>query len=351
MRIQKFVACFLLGCLVVSTLSAQELKRVLFIGNSYTYVNDLPGVFSELSSSVGRHADCEMIAGGGMRFMQHASSGEVLTALQTGQWDYVVLQGQSQEGAFPDGQFMQEVYPYARTLDSLAKVYNSDTEVLFFMTWGYRYGDPMNCPYYDAFCTFESMSLRLRENYCMMARDFSSSVVPVGVAWLRSVQQDSTVVLHSSDNSHPSLNGTYLAACCFYGLVFGEEIHTDYLLQGMNGQDAVYLQDVANRAVVDSLNWWRTQDASLDRNETMDDCSEMNFRTIVQDGVVKVELNGLESEATVCLYDVTGRQIDVRTTTNCPNAAIFLSTKGRKGCFVVNVLYEGRRYGRKTVVI
>ncbi len=351
MRIQKFVACFLLGCLVVSTLSAQESKRVLFIGNSYTYVNDLPGVFSELSSSVGRHADCEMIAGGGMRFMQHASSGEVLTALQTGQWDYVVLQGQSQEGAFPDGQFMQEVYPYARTLDSLAKVYNSDTEVLFFMTWGYRYGDPMNCPYYDAFCTFESMSLRLRENYCMMARDFSSSVVPVGVAWLRSVQQDSTVVLHSSDNSHPSLNGTYLAACCFYGLVFGEEIHTDYLLQGMNGQDAVYLQDVANRVVVDSLNWWRTQDASLDRNETMDDCSEMNFRTIVQDGVVKVELNGLESEATVCLYDVTGRQIDVRTTTNCPNAAIFLSTKGRKGCFVVNVLYEGRRYGRKTVVI
>ena len=331
MRIQKFVACFLLGCLVVSTLSAQESKRVLF--------------------TVGRHADCEMIAGGGMRFMQHASSGEVLTALQTGQWDYVVLQGQSQEGAFPDGQFMQEVYPYARTLDSLAKVYNSDTEVLFFMTWGYRYGDPMNCPYYDAFCTFESMSLRLRENYCMMARDFSSSVVPVGVAWLRSVQQDSTVVLHSSDNSHPSLNGTYLAACCFYGLVFGEEIHTDYLLQGMNGQDAVYLQDVANRAVVDSLNWWRTQDASLDRNETMDDCSEMNFRTIVQDGVVKVELNGLESEATVCLYDVTGRQIDVRTTTNCPNAAIFLSTKGRKGCFVVNVLYEGRRYGRKTVVI
>ena len=41
----------------------------MFIGNSYTYVNDLPGVFSELSSSVGRHADCEMIAGGGMRFI------------------------------------------------------------------------------------------------------------------------------------------------------------------------------------------------------------------------------------------------------------------------------------------
>lgn len=351
MKIQRFVACFLLGCLVVSTLSAQESKRVLFIGNSYTYVNDLPGVFSELSSSVGRHADCEVIAGGGMRFMQHASSEEVLTALQTGQWDYVVLQGQSQEGAFPYGQFMQEVYPYARTLDSLVKACNSNTEVLLFMTWGYRYGDPMNCPYYDAFCTFESMSLRLRENYCMMARDFSSSVAPVGVAWLRSVQQDSTVVLHSSDNSHPSLNGTYLAACCFYGLVFGEEIHTDYLLEGMEEHDAVYLQDVANRVVVDSLSWWRTQDASLECNETMDDCSEMNFRTIVQDDVVKVELNGLEFEATVCLYDVTGRQIDIGTTKNRPAAAIFLSTKGRRGCFVVNVLYEGRRYSRKTVVI
>lgn len=70
--------------------------RVLFIGNSYTGVNDLPSRFKAIAAS-GRHAVyTEMIAPGGLRLADHAASLPVLEKIRSGRWNYVVLQEQSQ---------------------------------------------------------------------------------------------------------------------------------------------------------------------------------------------------------------------------------------------------------------
>lgn len=184
---------------------SQENKRVLFVGNSYTQVNNLPEEFMRVAQSQDKRVECQMQAFGGATFSSHCNNPSTIEAITQGGWDYIVLQGQSQEVAFPDNQFSWQVYPYAKTLDSLAKAYNPDVKVVFYMTWGYRYGDELNCQFYEPFCTFESMSERLRDNYVLMAEDFGSDVSPVGVAWLESFRRDSTVVLHSSDNSHPNI--------------------------------------------------------------------------------------------------------------------------------------------------
>ena len=62
--------------------------------------------------------------------------------------------------------------PYAKKLDSIINLYSPQTKVVFYMTWGYRYGDANNCPYYPPFCTYFSMSERLYQNYSLMAHDF-----------------------------------------------------------------------------------------------------------------------------------------------------------------------------------
>ena len=331
-------------------LSAQEVKNVLFIGNSYTHVNDLPRLVKDLSHSMGEEIYCESITPGGARFMTHSQNSSVISKLQQGNWDFVVLQGQSQEVAFPDFQFYDEVYPYARELDSLAKVFNPDAKVLFYMTWGYRYGDQVNCQYYPPFCTFESMSWRLRNNYSLMANDFSSWVSPVGAAWSYSIENIPDIVLHSSDNSHPSIQGSYLAACCFYIMMSGNSVASDYLPSGVSMEEGDFLRDVANRVVFDSIDYWRNQTSSLMEIEQIkEDVFSINPNPAKDN--VNIIFNKALSDVSIELIDLNSKIIDQKRVSVKEGEKITLSSFGQKGSFIVVVKFFDRKISEKVVVI
>src|SRR5437870_49387 len=75
---------------------AQSCTRVLFIGNSYTAVNDLPQTFAALASSGGHATQTAMLADGGTTLAQHVASPATSQQLGAAHWDFVVLQEQSQ---------------------------------------------------------------------------------------------------------------------------------------------------------------------------------------------------------------------------------------------------------------
>lgn len=345
--------CLILAVLCFCSLfnlSAQEEKRVLFIGNSYTHVNDLPRLIDDLSRSMGDRFYYESITPGGARFLTHAQNSSVISKLQEGNWNYVVLQGQSQEVAFPDGQFYYEVYPYARELDSLAKVYNPDVKVIFYMTWGYRYGDEVNCQYYPPFCTYESMSWRLRNNYCLMVNDFSSWVSPVGAAWSYSIANNPDIVLHSSDNSHPSIQGSYLAACCFYIMMTGNNVHTEYVSSGMSVEEANYLQNVANVVAFDSIDYWKNQTASLEDIAFVNEDVFTISPNPAKDDVNIIFNKDLEN-VSIELLDVNAKIIDQKNVSVTAGKKITLSSFGQKGNFILIVNYSGKKISKKLVII
>lgn len=334
----------------VFCLYAQDTKNVLFIGNSYTHVNDLPRLVKDLSHSMGEAIYCESITPGGARFMTHSQNSSVISKLQEGRWDFVVLQGQSQEVAFPDSQFYNEVYPYARELDSLAKVFNPDAKVLFYMTWGYRYGDQVNCQYYPPFCTFESMSWRLRNNYSLMANDFSSWVSPVGAAWSYSIERNPDIVLHSEDNSHPSIQGSYLAACCFYIMMSGNSVGSDYLPSGVSMEEGDFLRSVANRVVFDSIDYWRNQTSSLEEVAlTNEDVFSINPNPAKDN--VNIIFNKALSDVNIELIDLNSKIIDKKIVSVKEGEKITLSSFGQKGSFIVVVKFFDRKISEKVVVI
>ena len=70
--------------------------RVLFIGNSYTNVNNLPGVFAELAGSGGHKVETGMAAPGGWTLANHVASTDTLGQLKSSAWNFVVLQEQSE---------------------------------------------------------------------------------------------------------------------------------------------------------------------------------------------------------------------------------------------------------------
>ena len=87
----------------------QDSLRVLWIGNSFTYFNDLPAMVREIAATQKVKLSCTRFLKGGERFSGHLKNRELLRALADGGWDYVVLQEQSTAPAMPTGQVAREV--------------------------------------------------------------------------------------------------------------------------------------------------------------------------------------------------------------------------------------------------
>ncbi|MCS7073230.1 MAG: PKD domain-containing protein [Bacteroidia bacterium] len=234
------------------------IRRVLFIGNSYTASNNLPQLIQNLASSSGDSLIWDWNCPGGATFQGHSTNSTTLQKITQPGWDFVVLQEQSQRPAFPPSQVQQEVYPYATFLDSLIHVANPCAKTMFFLTWGRKNGDASNCPIYPPICTYAGMQERLRESYLEMTDELNAICAPVGSAWHRSILTNSAIELYSPDESHPSLLGSYLAACVFYASLYHKSPIGLSAPSGISVSDRNYLQGIAHHVVFDSLQTFRT---------------------------------------------------------------------------------------------
>ena len=222
--------------------------KVLFLGNSYTYVNDLPTMINDLALSMDTHYFKDQNTPGGHRLMNHATNTISIEKIFSEQWDYVVLQAQSQEPSWPISQIESDVFPYAKQLSDSIKKNNPCTEILFFSTWGRKNGDSGNCAGWPPVCTFEGMNDRLSVGYYTMAQENNASIAPVGHAWKVAIEDNlfNDIDLYSGDGSHPSVYGTYLTACVFYQSIFREPVENADFYSSIDEVEALYLQSVAN---------------------------------------------------------------------------------------------------------
>ena len=83
--------------------------RVLWVGNSYTYYNDMPAIVQQIAATQKVKVSCTRFLKGGERFSGHLTNQKLLKALAAGGWDYVVLQEQSSAPAMPTRQVAREV--------------------------------------------------------------------------------------------------------------------------------------------------------------------------------------------------------------------------------------------------
>jgi PKD repeat protein len=100
------------------------------------------------------------------------------------------------------------------------------------------------------------MNDRLRWAYKQMADENEALMSPVGMAWRASWEADSSINLWSSDNSHPSLAGSYLAACVFYATILEKNPVGLSYTAGLPAAQATFLQQIASNTVFDSLSTW-----------------------------------------------------------------------------------------------
>jgi hypothetical protein len=212
--------------------------RVLFVGNSFTAENSLPELVYRLSASDkgARRVFAVGYTAGGSTLRRASHEGSLTRLLRKVRWDVVVLQEQSRIPSLSVSVRYREMVPAALTLET--KIRDAGAEPLLFMTWGYKSGDGSGD-------TYSAMQARIAAGYEDLAEQLHARVAPVGIAWEHALQREPGLQLWAGDGRHPSLAGSYLAACVFYGELTGRPPTRIVYLAGLPSREARFLQNVA----------------------------------------------------------------------------------------------------------
>ena len=165
--------------------------KVLFIGNSHTYVNDMPALFIEEAQKDNVRCDVAMLALGGWRLSQHVKEPQTRFNILHGHYDYVVLQ----EYTHPFGP-EQPMHEAVAKLGEWIKATGA-TPVMY-MTWA-RKGHPEE-------------QAELTNAYTACAQEINALLAPVGVEWWKCLDENPSLEMYRPDGEHASTTGSRLAA-------------------------------------------------------------------------------------------------------------------------------------------
>jgi len=210
-------------------------ERVLFIGNSYTYVNDLPAVFRHVARAAGHAVVTGIVANGGETLEGHASSTETTAEIAQG-WQVVVLQEQSEIPSVASIR-QQAMYPAVRELVALIRTQGGSPVLL--QTWAHRDG------WSDNGLDYAAMQAGIDAGYREIGAELGVQVAPAGDAWQRAQSGLADAGLWQADGSHPTVAGTYLAACVLFAEIFGASPVGISSTEGLSDAGARALQEVA----------------------------------------------------------------------------------------------------------
>ena len=150
-----------------------SIKRVLFIGNSYTAFNNLPAIFGSIVKNSGNPVPViAAVTPGGQTFKGHLGYAATQTAINAGNWDVVVLQNQSQEPAFAeiDAQNRADMVQSAAELSRRIRLKSPKARIFFYETWA-RHANywSTNQPRSEG-ANASEMQARLRKGYGVVAQ-------------------------------------------------------------------------------------------------------------------------------------------------------------------------------------
>ncbi len=100
------------------------------------------------------------------------------------------------------------------------------------------------------------MQFQVDIGYLGIAQELSARVAPVGYAWLLAMDQNPQLDLWQADGSHPSVQGTYLAACVFYAVIFRQSPDGLSYQAGLPKNTATFIQKISGSTVLNDPAQW-----------------------------------------------------------------------------------------------
>jgi hypothetical protein len=217
---RALTAALLLAAACASTTEAPDTLppdrlRVLFLGNSLTFANDLPALLRRLGAVDGITIETRDESRPNYALEDHWNRQASRDALADGRWDVVVMQQGPSSLATSRAQLVQ----WARTWADAIRA--AGGRPALYMVW----------PDTTRFAFFDDVAL----SYRTAAESSGSALYPAGEAWQAAWARDPRLPLYGSDGFHPSVAGTYLAALVIY--------------RGMTGRAPPHLDGVVSPSV------------------------------------------------------------------------------------------------------
>lgn len=231
--------------------SAQT-QKILFIGNSITYFNDMPQVFRDIANQKGDSVDLTMYAPGGTGFQNHSIDNNVFNLFRNNVWDVIVLQpGSNESPAY--SQPRATTLSQGRILLDSALYYSPCARILFYeISYGVWGSSPQDVTTYNN--TMDQ--IRLTAEYLSDSTGFSFA--PAGECMRHVWNKDPSILLWGGTGDvHPNIMGSYLISCAFYASIFNKPSSGNTIYNGNTPQNAQYYQHVSDSIVLNHQFSWR----------------------------------------------------------------------------------------------
>lgn len=230
-------------------LDKSKTYTILFIGNSYTYFANMPSrYFGEIMKAAGYKVKIVSLTKGGWTLLNSSDAQDELgskvdAVLKQKDFDFVVLQEQSMTPAVNTGAF----YTGVKRLDK--KIRENGAIPVLYATWGRKQGSGDLTAYG---LTAETMTWKLAAAYEHMGRTLNMPVAHVGLAFWDVIQNQRGLTLHDPDMSHPSAEGSYLAALTIFARITGIDPTTVDYKGGVNPNFEPILKEAARKAAFET---------------------------------------------------------------------------------------------------
>jgi hypothetical protein len=192
----KFLLCLLLLISVRDSPTTDKAVTILFVGNSLTYANNLPGLVEAQAKERGIKVKSDILAFPNYALEDHWNDGELQKRIANKKYQYVVVQqGPSSQA---DGRAM--LLDYGQRIKKLCD--DNNAKLAFFMVWPARVNSG----------TFEGVIA----NYSEAAKTTQSLLCPVGKIWSEHFNKTQDYSYYSPDGFHPSEAGSKVAAVVIF---------------------------------------------------------------------------------------------------------------------------------------
>ncbi len=242
-RAAGIVLAMAMACGQSSGPSANSISRVLFLGNSLTYSNDLPEMVRVLALAAGTRWDITAVVVPGVGLEDHFRSATVQRLLTEKHWDIVVLQ----QG--PTTLASSRAHLRTWTAEFGALIERAGGRPALYEVW-----PDSNWSGARFLADFD----RVRDSYALAAQDVAGIFLPAGEAWRMAWETDPRLPLYGGDSFHPSAMGTYLAALTIVGRLANRSVEglpgslrasDGRMLVQISAAQALALQKAADRAI------------------------------------------------------------------------------------------------------
>ena len=220
-------------------------KNILFVGNSYLYYNDslhnhVKRMAIERFPSYEEKFIYKSSTIGGARSWHHNYK-HLLDSKNIGvneSFDLLILQGGSEEPLSKNSRVIFN--NTVKEVNEIAQEYG--TKLALYMTHAYVAPDKR----YEA-----NMINKISSMYINAGKENNVKVIPVGIGFENAYKENPNIQLHNLDGTHPSLLGTYLAACIVYGVLYDDSpVGIDYNYFGkVSDQDRIFIQKIAYETI------------------------------------------------------------------------------------------------------